>query len=79
MAIFGSGHHPAFSAWRVAFFIPGCLHIIMGLLILIFGQDLPDGNFWQVNAGNSNFKDSVQQVAFSSSEARGYQTNIARV
>lgn len=46
----------------------------MGLLILIFGQDLPDGNFWQVNAGNSNFKDSFQQVAFF-----GYHTNIARV
>ncbi|KAG0555191.1 hypothetical protein KC19_12G151300 [Ceratodon purpureus] len=59
-----SGHHPAFAAWRIAFFIPGCLHIVMGILVLFFGQDLPDGNYWQVNDGNHTFRDGFQQAMY---------------
>jgi hypothetical protein len=35
--------HPNFVAWRVAYFIPGWCQVLIGLAVLVFGQDLPDG------------------------------------
>jgi MFS transporter, NNP family, nitrate/nitrite transporter len=36
---------PAFIAWRCAFLVPASAQVIMGLAILMFGQDLPQGNY----------------------------------
>lgn len=37
--------YPACVAWRVAYYIPGSFQVIIAMLVLMFGQDLPDGNY----------------------------------
>jgi MFS transporter, NNP family, nitrate/nitrite transporter len=37
--------YPDFIAWRVAFFIPGSLQIIIAIVVLLFAQDLPLGQY----------------------------------
>ena len=36
------GHTPV-TAWRYAFYLPGALHLFMGLVVMLFGQDMPEG------------------------------------
>lgn len=47
---------PNFVAWRCAFLIPGWCQVIIGLLVLAFGQDLPNGNYAELKKSGKKQK-----------------------
>ncbi|WJX93424.1 hypothetical protein P8452_74948 [Trifolium repens] len=53
-----------FTAWRIAFFIPAFLQTMTAFSILIFGQDLPDGNFDGLKKSGEKAKDEFSKVLY---------------
>ncbi|CAM6094260.1 unnamed protein product [Calypogeia fissa] len=63
-----------FTAWRLAFFVPGCMHFAIGMLVLAIGQDLPDGNFYELKKAGTKSSDSFGKVFING--ATNYRTYI---
>nr|GFB40207.1 high affinity nitrate transporter 2.7 [Tanacetum cinerariifolium] len=50
------------ASWRTAFVFPAIFQAIMALMVLIYGQDLPDGNYKKVKSLEKNPKDNAIKV-----------------
>ncbi|XP_056699458.1 high affinity nitrate transporter 2.5 [Spinacia oleracea] len=53
-----------FTAWRVAFFIPAGLQMFSAYAVMLFGQDLPDGNFLQMQKSGAMHKDKASKIVY---------------
>ncbi|KAE8716169.1 High affinity nitrate transporter 2.4 [Hibiscus syriacus] len=53
-----------FTAWRIAFFIPALFQTLSAFAILIFGQDLPDGNYQKLQKSGNKQKDKFSRVFY---------------
>ncbi|XVE85119.1 hypothetical protein DITRI_Ditri17bG0066300 [Diplodiscus trichospermus] len=53
-----------FTAWRIAFFIPASFQTLSAFAVLIFGQDLPDGNFTALQKSGDKPKDKFSLVLY---------------
>lgn len=50
---------PPFSAWRVAFIIPAIFQAVTAIMVLVYGQDLPDGNYRRHKPSRDKPKENV--------------------
>jgi NNP family nitrate/nitrite transporter-like MFS transporter len=53
-----------FTAWRIAFFIPALFQTLSAFAVLIFGQDMPDGNFYGLHKSGEKAKDKFSWVFY---------------
>ncbi|KAL5723880.1 hypothetical protein ACHQM5_007219 [Ranunculus cassubicifolius] len=53
-----------FTAWRIAFFIPGVIQTCSAIAILTLGQDLPEGNFRKLQKSGEKPKDKLSKIFY---------------
>lgn len=53
-----------FTAWRLAFYIPGLFQVSSAFAIFLFGQDMPDGNFKRLQKSGDKPKDKFATVFY---------------
>ncbi|KAL2925007.1 High affinity nitrate transporter 2.5 [Bienertia sinuspersici] len=53
-----------FTAWRIAFFFPALFQTSTAFAVMFFGQDLPDGNFHQLQKYGNMHRDSASKVLY---------------
>ncbi|KAK8537282.1 hypothetical protein V6N13_042217 [Hibiscus sabdariffa] len=53
-----------FTAWRIAFFIPALFQTLSAFAVLMFGQDLPDGNYKRLQKSGDKQKDKFSRVFY---------------
>ncbi|GJM93418.1 hypothetical protein PR202_ga09972 [Eleusine coracana subsp. coracana] len=51
-----------FTAWRIAFFIPGLMQSLSALAVLVLGQDMPGGNYHKLLKSGEMHKASATTV-----------------
>ncbi|KAL8161533.1 hypothetical protein V2J09_013022 [Rumex salicifolius] len=54
----------SFTAWRISFFIPGILQMCSAFAVMVFGQDLPDGNYRQLKKSGEMQKEKFTKIIF---------------
>ncbi|XP_060191259.1 high affinity nitrate transporter 2.7 [Lycium barbarum] len=45
---------PSFISWRIAFVFPAIFQAVTAILVLVYGQDLPDGNYKRKTTNNQS-------------------------
>lgn len=53
-----------FTAWRIAFFVPALFQMLSAFAVLVFGQDLPDGNFRRLQKSGDKAKDKFSKIFY---------------
>ncbi|GFP97479.1 high affinity nitrate transporter 2.5 [Phtheirospermum japonicum] len=53
-----------FTAWRIAFFIPALFQTLSAYGIFFLGQDLPDGNYSELQKSGDKHKDKFSRVFY---------------
>ncbi|KAK3032087.1 hypothetical protein RJ639_036301 [Escallonia herrerae] len=57
-------HVPSVTAWRVAYVLPATFQAVMAVMVLAFGQDLPDRKYKRSRITGSKDKDNFFEVLF---------------